>query len=60
VTDAAYALGIAYLLLGDKEKALENLEAYRQRTPSDSYVVKLIEGIRNGKAKITRSLNYTY
>jgi len=57
VTDAAYALGMTYLTLGNKQKALENLEAYRQRNPNDGNVAKLIDGIRNGKVEIKRSLN---
>lgn len=57
VADAAYALGMTYLTLGDKQKALENLEAYKQRSPNDGNVAKLIDGIRNGKVEIKRSLN---
>lgn len=57
VTDAAYSLGMTYLTLGDKQKALDNLEAYRQRNPNDGSVVRLIDGIRNGKVEIKRSSN---
>jgi predicted Zn-dependent protease len=57
VVDASYALGMTYLSLGDKQKALENLEAYRQRKPNDKNVTKLIEAIRNGKVEIKKSMN---
>jgi tetratricopeptide (TPR) repeat protein len=49
VDDAAYSLGITYLILGDKDNALKNLQDYKQRRPGDTNVDPLIEGIRNGK-----------
>ena len=49
VGDAAYALGMTYLSLGDKEKALENLEDYRKRSPNDGNAAVIIDAIRNGK-----------
>jgi len=57
VSDAAYALGMTHLSLGNKESALENLEAYRQRNPNDMNVAKLIDAIRNGKVEIKRNPN---
>lgn len=57
VIDAAYALGMAYLILGDKKRALVNLENYRQRNPSDNNITKLIDGIRNGKVEFKRGQN---
>ena len=48
VGDAAYALGMTHLSLGDKQKALENLEDYRKRRPNDENTVKIIDAIRNG------------
>ncbi len=57
VADAAYALGMTYLSLGDKQKALENLEAYRKHSPSDDNIAKLIDSIRNGKVEIKKSPN---
>lgn len=57
VAEATYSLGMTYLALGDKQKALEYLEAYRQRNPTNANVAKLIDGIRNGKVEIKRSLN---
>jgi predicted Zn-dependent protease len=55
VTDAAYAIGMTYLTLGDKEQALKNLEDYKRRKPSDVNVDKLIDGIRNEKIEFKRS-----
>jgi tetratricopeptide (TPR) repeat protein len=52
VIDAAYAIGMAYLILGDKNKALENLEGYKRRKPSDGNVDRLIDAIRNGKIEV--------
>ena len=57
VTDAAYALGMTHLSLGNKESALVNLEAYRQRNPDDMNIAKLIDAIRNGKVEIKRNPN---
>ncbi len=53
--DAAYAIGMTYLSLGDKEQALKNLEDYKQRKPSDGNVDKLIDTIRNGKIEFKRN-----
>ena len=55
VPDAAYAIGMTYLTLGDKEQALKNLEDYKRRKPSDTNVDKLIDAIRNGKIEIMRA-----
>lgn len=48
VPDAAYTLGMTYVLLGDKENALKNLEEYRRRHPN-SGIDKVIDGVRSGK-----------
>lgn len=55
VVDAAYAIGMTYLTLGNKEQALKNLESYKQRKPSDGNVDKLIDAIRNGKIEFKRN-----
>lgn len=56
VTDAAYTLGMAYLKLGNKQKALDNLEIYKQRsTFHDENVAKLIEDIRSDSKKTKKS-----
>jgi len=63
--DASYSLGMVHLSLGDKVKALEYLENYQKRNPNDANVVRLIEGIRDGKVELkrnsveTRALNET-
>jgi TonB family protein len=57
VTDAAYTLGMTHLSLGNKESALVNLEAYKQRNPNDINVNKLVDAIRNGKVEIKRNSN---
>lgn len=54
VIDAAYAIGMAYLALGDKGQALKNLEDYKRRKPSDKNVDKLIDAIRNGTIELRR------
>ena len=48
VGDAVYALGMTHLSLGDKQKALKNLEDYRKRRPNDENTAKIIDAIRNG------------
>jgi tetratricopeptide (TPR) repeat protein len=55
VTDAAYAIGMTYLALGDKEQALKNLEDYKRRKPNDTKVDKLIDAVRNGKIEFKRA-----
>lgn len=52
VDDAAYAIGMTYLTLGDKELALKSLEDYKRRKPRDTNVDKLIDAIRNGKIEL--------
>lgn len=55
VVDAAYAIGMTYLMLGDKDQALKNLEDYKRRKPSDGSVDTLIDAIRNGKLELKRN-----
>lgn len=52
VSDASYTFGMVYLTLGDKQKAIENLEVYQKRNPGDSNTTKRLYGIRNGKVEI--------
>jgi tetratricopeptide (TPR) repeat protein len=56
-TDASYTIGMVYLTLGDKQKAIENLEAYQKVNPGDSNTTKLLDGIRNGKVELKRAKN---
>ena len=55
VADAAYAIGMTYLTLGNAEQALKNLEDYKRRKPGDTNVDKLIDAIRNGKIEFKRA-----
>jgi tetratricopeptide (TPR) repeat protein len=55
VVDAVYSIGMTYLGLGDKEKALKNLEDFKRLNPNDSSINELIEAIRNGKIEVKRS-----
>lgn len=55
ITDANYTIGMTYLELGNKEKALKCFEKYKQYNPSDKNVDKLIDAIRNGKFKLKQS-----
>lgn len=52
VIDAAYSLGLTYFILGDREKALQNLEDYRKMRPNDTVAAKIVDSIRSGKATI--------
>ena len=54
VSDAVFALGMSYLYLGDKAKALENLEAYKRRNPNDGNVDKVIDAIRTGNIELKK------
>lgn len=55
VSDANYALGMAYLTLGDKERALKSLEDYKRHRPNDGSVDQIIDAIRSGKVEFKRS-----
>ncbi|HME39492.1 MAG TPA: hypothetical protein VKG63_11090 [Steroidobacteraceae bacterium] len=46
---ADYSLGVAYILVGDKNKALENLQQYAKQAPDDGSAAKLIDAIRSGE-----------
>lgn len=49
IADAAYTIGMTYLSLGNREKALEHLEIYKGRNPDDTRVNTLIEAVRAGQ-----------
>jgi TonB family protein len=59
VVDAAYALGLVHLVLGDKRKSLEYLEAYAQNNPDDEKTKRLIEGIKSGRVEV-KELGLTF
>ena len=48
LVEATYALGMTYLALGNPKKALEYLESYRTRVPTDENIGKLIDAVRTG------------
>lgn len=54
VIDAGHALGMTYLVLEERDKALEHLEAYRQHRPTDPNIGRLIEAIRGGRVEVKR------
>ena len=54
VVDAVYALGMTYLSLGDKDKALAKLQDYKQSRPGDAEVDKVMEAIRNGRFQVKK------
>ena len=50
--DAAwFSLGMLQLTQGDQEHALQSLETYTARMPSDTRTRKMVEGLRSGKLK---------
>ncbi len=57
VPEAGYSLGMTYLSLGDKQKALGYLENYQRNAPNDTSVGRLIEAIRNGKVEFKKTTN---
>lgn len=53
--EASYGLGMTWLSLGDKQKAIEHFTAYQQRNPRDTQVGRLIEAIRSGKVELKQA-----
>ena len=54
VVPASYTLGMVYLGLGDKPRAIEMLTAYQRAEPTNGSVGKLIQAIREGKMEVKR------
>jgi tetratricopeptide (TPR) repeat protein len=52
VDDAAYALGMTYLSMGNREQALAKLEEYQRRRPGDASLARLIDAVRNGRIEL--------
>jgi tetratricopeptide (TPR) repeat protein len=52
VPQAPYSLGIAYLTLGEKEKATQYLKAYLEKHPEDKKTRELYEAISSGRVGI--------
>lgn len=55
IDEAAYSLGLSYLALGDKAKALEYLEQYRQKSPDSARLAVVIDAVKSGKLEVKRS-----
>jgi predicted Zn-dependent protease len=49
VTYADYPLGLSYMVVGDRGRALENLQHYATRFPSDATVRQIIEHLRTDR-----------
>ena len=49
--NADYWLGLSYQVAGDKAKAVENLENYVKRVPSDANAARMLDAIRNDKVE---------
>ena len=52
--NADWTLGLAYLALNARAKALESLEEYVKRVPNDKNAAKLIDAIRNGAVEFKK------
>jgi tetratricopeptide (TPR) repeat protein len=55
IVSATYSLGMAYLMAGDKQKAIEYLEKYHKAVPQDKSIDPLIENLKKGKFKVEKS-----
>jgi tetratricopeptide (TPR) repeat protein len=55
ILNAEYWLGLSYQLTGDKAKAVENLESYTKRVPSDENAARMLDAVRNGKVEVKTS-----
>ena len=51
VVNAEYWLGLSYRLAGDKAKAVDNLEDYTKRFPTDANAARMLDAIRNDKVE---------
>lgn len=49
---ATYSLGIAYLQLGDKEKATKSLKTYLDKHPDDKKTRELYDAIASGRVGV--------
>jgi hypothetical protein len=46
VVNADYWLGWSYVSVGEKTKAIENLENYTKRVPSDQNAARILDAVR--------------
>jgi tetratricopeptide (TPR) repeat protein len=49
VVNADYWLGWSYVALGEKTKAIENLERYTKNVPNDQRAAQVLDAVRNDK-----------
>jgi hypothetical protein len=52
IVDADYMLGLTYMSLGDKDKAVLNLKSYTARVPGDENAARTLDAVINGKVEI--------
>ena len=52
VLSADYWLGMNYAVLGEKAKAVENLESYTKGVPSDRDAARMLDAVRNDRFKV--------
>jgi tetratricopeptide (TPR) repeat protein len=52
VLKADYWLGMSYAVMGDKAKAIENLESYTIGVPSDQNAARILDAMRNDRFKV--------
>ena len=57
VPEAPFTLGMAYLMTGNKEKALEYFLLYREKNPGDKSIDKIINSIQRGKVEFKHTSN---
>jgi predicted Zn-dependent protease len=54
VVDAAYALGLTQLSIGEKDKAVLILQEYKRRKPGDPNIDRLIKAARSGSIEVQK------
>jgi tetratricopeptide (TPR) repeat protein len=52
MVDADYPLGLTYMAVGDKDKAVANLRSYTARVPGDTNATRTLDAVMNGKVEI--------
>jgi tetratricopeptide (TPR) repeat protein len=56
VQNADYWLGITYMTLGDKPKAIENLKSYTSRVPTDARAAAILDAVQHDKVKLKEGM----
>jgi predicted Zn-dependent protease len=52
VQGADYWLGLSYAVAGNKAKAIDSLERYTRRAPTDEKAIAMLEAIRNDRFNV--------